>query len=82
MFYSSNPSPSFTSTLNFGFVLSLFFKLKSENKALKTRIAAAGKIDAFHKEAGENGYASIVHKISDRLSHLVSWIWPFSSATH
>ncbi|ESR46415.1 hypothetical protein CICLE_v10000365mg [Citrus x clementina] len=54
-------------------------KLKSENKALKTRIAAAGKIDAFHKEAGENGYASIVHKISDRLSHLVSWIWPFSS---
>ncbi|XP_024040830.1 kinesin-like protein KIN-1 [Citrus clementina] len=57
-------------------------ELKSENKALKTRIAAAGKIDAFHKEAGENGYASIVHKISDRLSHLVSWIWPFSSATH
>ncbi|KAH9754684.1 kinesin-like protein KIN-1 [Citrus sinensis] len=33
-------------------------ELKSENKALKTRIAAAGKIDAFHKEAGENGYAN------------------------
>ncbi|KAH9688708.1 kinesin-like protein KIN-1 [Citrus sinensis] len=33
-------------------------ELKSENKALKTRIAAGGKIDAFHKEAGENGYAN------------------------
>ncbi|KAJ4719518.1 Kinesin-like protein [Melia azedarach] len=52
--------------------------LKSENNTLKARIvAAAESIEALHKEARQNGNASVLHKIFD-LNQFVSWIWPFS----
>ncbi|XP_031276558.1 kinesin-like protein KIN-1 [Pistacia vera] len=52
-------------------------ELNTENKVLKSRMAAAQRIDALLKETEENGNASFLHKISD-LRKLASVVWPFS----
>ncbi|CAK7340784.1 unnamed protein product [Dovyalis caffra] len=50
-------------------------ELKSENKALKTRLAAAERFDAMSKETEDN--AGVLLKISGFISFLFSWAGSF-----
>ncbi|GAV63199.1 Kinesin domain-containing protein, partial [Cephalotus follicularis] len=47
-------------------------EIKTENKTLRTRIAAAESSDVLHKETIVK--AGILHKVSDILSFFISWL--------
>lgn len=50
-------------------------QLKSENQALKARLADAERFDAMHKETGDN--AGVLLKISGMIRLLFSWVGSF-----
>lgn len=50
-------------------------QLKSENQALKARLADAERFDAMHKETDDN--AGVLLKISGMIRLLFSWVGSF-----